>query len=120
MRTVDGNIFCINWTYKTKRHKTPLYAPKPGYIQSIDGMGIATLGLRLKAGRDRVGDIIDPAVGIQLCTQPGKYIDSKTPWAIVHHNHPLEPFWIKESDTFLQCTSTDEEVPSRIITVLRK
>ena len=37
------------------------------------------LGLSLKAGRGRVGDIIDPAVGIELCTVAGEHIQKNEP-----------------------------------------
>ena len=103
------------------KHKTHLYPKQNGYIRSIDGMGIAQLGLSLKAGRERVGDIIDPAVGIELCTVAGEHIQENEPWAIIHHNEPLDPNWIETSKSFLSFEETSKpQIPSRIITVLRK
>ena len=103
------------------KYKTPIYPKQDGYIKSIDGMGIAQLGLSLKAGREHVEDIIDPAVGIELCTLAGEYIQKNEPWAIIHHNEDLHPNWIEKSKSFLSFEETSKpRIPSRIITVLRK
>ena len=102
------------------QQKTPILAKQSGYIQAIDGMAIAKLGLKLKAGRERVQDKIDPAVGIQLCVEPGQYLHEGEPWAIVHHNTPLDPLWSELHVPFLEYSSQIPSIPSRIIKILRK
>jgi pyrimidine-nucleoside phosphorylase len=49
-------------------------AESAGYIRDVDAMAIAQSGLRLGAGRERVEDKIDPAVGLSDLAQAGERI----------------------------------------------
>lgn len=100
-------------------HRTHLHASSTGYIQSIDGMAVALLGLKMKAGRAMVGDVIDPAVGIELLKSPGDGIKEGEAWCIVHHNAPIERSWDEMRADFIQVVSEKPNIPSRIIKVLR-
>ena len=98
--------------------RTSLTADKSGYIQSIDGMSVALLGLKMKAGRAKVGDIIDPAVGVELLKMPGDKITAGEPWCVVHHNDPLNQDWDELGADFLSICTDKPTVPSRMIKVV--
>ncbi len=49
-------------------------AEKAGYVRDVDAMAIAQCALRLGAGRERVEDTIDPAVGLSDLAQAGERV----------------------------------------------
>jgi pyrimidine-nucleoside phosphorylase len=72
----------------TARHKTPVSAPKKGYLVAIDSFALGLSAMRLGAGRSKAEDKIDPAVGIELLHQVGDEVDKGEPVVIIHHNGP--------------------------------
>ena len=100
-------------------HQTHLTAQTTGFIHAIDGMAVALLGLKMKAGRAKVGDVIDPAVGLELIKRPGDAIKQGEAWCIVHHNDPLDPSWEEMQAQFLEIVDQKPHLPSRIIKVLQ-
>jgi pyrimidine-nucleoside phosphorylase len=67
-----------------RRHAVP--SPTAGYVADVDAMGIARAAMRLGAGRDRVEDAIDPAVGVRLLVSPGDGVEAGQPLAELHYN----------------------------------
>jgi thymidine phosphorylase len=59
------------------RHMVP--APRSGFVTRIDAQLIGRASVALGAGRDRVEDPIDPAVGILLRAKPGDYVEAGQP-----------------------------------------
>jgi pyrimidine-nucleoside phosphorylase len=53
------------------RHLVAVRAAKSGIVQSIDSRALAEVALALGAGRRRVEDTIDPAVGVELLKKRG-------------------------------------------------
>jgi len=49
-------------------------------------MGIARAAMRLGAGRDRIEDAIDPAVGVRLQVSVGDQVTAGQPLAELHYN----------------------------------
>ena len=82
-------------------------------------MSVALLGLKMKAGRAKVGDIIDPAVGVELLKQPGDPIDAGEAWCIVHHNDALDPTWPEMQSEFITVVDAKPSALSRIIKVVQ-
>jgi pyrimidine-nucleoside phosphorylase len=70
---VASNIFMIE-------------APGDGYIQRIDAERIAQCALLLGAGRQRIEDEIDPAVGITINKKSGNGVKAGDPVAVLHYN----------------------------------
>jgi pyrimidine-nucleoside phosphorylase len=68
----------------SRRHAVP--SPIAGYVADIDAMGIARAAMRLGAGRDRVEDAIDPAVGVRLRVSVGDQVEAGQPIAELHYN----------------------------------
>ena len=61
-------------------------APMDGYIQRIDAVRIAQATLLLGAGRQRMEDEIDPAVGITINKKSGHEVRAGEPIAVIHYN----------------------------------
>ncbi len=62
----------------------PVFADSPGVVTCMDTQSIGHVVVHLGGGRHRVGDIIDPAVGLaDLCTV-GQQLDVHTPLATIH------------------------------------
>ena len=64
----------------------PVSAPRDGYVVDVDPLAIARAANRLGAGRERKGDPIDHAVGIELVARPGDRVGAGDPLAVVYAN----------------------------------
>lgn len=61
-------------------------AGRSGWIAEMDAMKVGHSAMLLGAGRDKLGDQIDPAVGIELVRKRGDYVQAGEPLAIMHAN----------------------------------
>ena len=59
-------------------------APEAGYVADIEPLAIGHAAMRLGAGRERKGDVIDPAVGIVLRATVGEYVEKGAPLLDIH------------------------------------
>src|SRR5918996_3446192 len=63
-------------------------APRRGFVARVEpravGRGIVTLG----GGRQRVDDLIDPAVGFVITAKPGDWVEEGEPLATVFARDP--------------------------------
>ena len=59
-------------------------APRTGYLARLDAELIGRASVALGAGRDRVEDAVDPAVGIILKAKPGAHVASGDPVLELH------------------------------------
>jgi pyrimidine-nucleoside phosphorylase len=62
----------------------PLPAPRAGYVQDVDAMGVALAALRLGAGRAKAEAAIDPAVGLTDLVKIGEQVSAGAPLCTVH------------------------------------
>jgi pyrimidine-nucleoside phosphorylase len=60
-------------------------ADRPGYVAGLDAELVGRATMLLGAGRDKVEDAIDPAVGIVLCARPGDEVRAGDAVAEVHY-----------------------------------
>jgi len=97
----------------SRRHAVA--APVAGYVADIDAMGIARAAMRLGAGRDRVEDAIDPAVGVRLRVSVGDQVEAGQPIVELHYNDSARLFEAVALATDA-CTVTNMaiQVPPRI------
>ncbi len=65
-------------------HIRIVHAPERGYIADIEPLAIGRAAMRLGAGRERKGDIIDPAVGIVLQATVGEWVERGAPLFAIH------------------------------------
>jgi pyrimidine-nucleoside phosphorylase/thymidine phosphorylase len=63
-----------------------LASPGGGYIEAIDGEALGLCAMALGAGRARVEDRIDPAVGLLLRKKVGDRVARGEPLLVIHRN----------------------------------
>jgi pyrimidine-nucleoside phosphorylase len=67
--------------------RQPVFPAEDAYVLGFDTRGIGEVARRLGAGRLRVEDVVNPAVGIELHVEIGSRLHMDSPWATVHaHN----------------------------------
>jgi thymidine phosphorylase len=60
------------------------WVPSPGVVQRIDARAIGELAGSLGAARRRLGEAIDPAVGLELLLRVGERSEEGQPVARIH------------------------------------
>jgi thymidine phosphorylase len=60
-------------------------APRAGYVARIDAELVGRASVILGAGRDRVEDAVDPAVGIIVKAKPGAHVSAGDPVLELHY-----------------------------------
>jgi pyrimidine-nucleoside phosphorylase len=65
-----------------------LPAPRSGYLAGIHARLVGEAAVELGAGRQKKGDAVDHAVGIEVHHKVGDWVDSGQPLVTVHANHP--------------------------------
>ncbi len=65
------------------RHR--IMAERAGYVARLDAELIGRASVVLGAGRDRVGDAVDPAVGIIISAKPGTQVSAGDPILELHY-----------------------------------
>lgn len=66
--------------------KVAVPAPRAGFVQDVDAMGIALAALRLGAGRAKAEDQVDPAVGVSDLVKIGARVEAGGALCVVHAN----------------------------------
>ncbi|HET7753641.1 MAG TPA: thymidine phosphorylase [Anaeromyxobacteraceae bacterium] len=66
-------------------------APRGGYVEAIDAQAIGLAAMALGAGRARVEDRVDPAVGILVQKKVGDAVDRGEALCLLHHREGGEP-----------------------------
>ena len=87
---------------------TELSSGSAGWVEDIDAMAIATACLGLGAGRARLGDIVDRAVGAILEVQVGDRLEVGEPWMVLYHRGEMDRGVLEE--LLGSITLSDEEV----------
>ena len=98
----------------SKLSTTEIRSSSTGIVSDIDAMELALVALELGAGRKKIGDIIDHAVGFLLEVELGENIDEGETWITVHHRGELEELIIDRIRKSIQIIDTDFEPESRI------
>ena len=87
---------------------TELSSGSAGWVEDIDAMAIAEACLGLGAGRARLGDIVDRAVGAILEVQVGDRLEVGEPWMVLYHRGEMDRGALEE--LLGSITLSDEEV----------
>ncbi|MEW5883236.1 MAG: cytidine deaminase, partial [Armatimonadota bacterium] len=64
--------------------RQPVFPRRDGHVAGFDAQGIGEAARRLGAGRLRIEDVVNPAVGIELHVEIGSRLRMDAPWATVH------------------------------------
>ena len=85
----------------------PIEAADEGYIADIDALVLGRLAVEMGAGRSRVDDAVDPAVGIVVHKKPGDRIERGEALATLHLNasEGRERFATRATKAFTLATS---------------
>jgi pyrimidine-nucleoside phosphorylase/thymidine phosphorylase len=70
---------------------TEVRAARGGFVEAIDAQGIGLAAMALGAGRARVEDRVDPAVGIVVLRKVGDAVAEGDPLVALHHGAAGEP-----------------------------
>lgn len=103
---------------ESARHVTPLKANSGGWIQTIDSMLIAEVLREHGAGRFKIEDEIDPAVGCVLLASKGDEVQAGGVWCEIHHNKPISSAQHQTLENALHVSSTKIEANQRLIKVV--
>jgi pyrimidine-nucleoside phosphorylase len=63
-------------------------APREGFVTRLDAALVGRASVALGAGRDRVEDAVDPAVGILIAAKPGDAVRAGDPVLEIHYRDP--------------------------------
>jgi len=74
----------------TNLNTTELSVGEAGWVEGIDAMAIARVCLGLGAGRIRLGDSVDRAVGVILEAQVGDRLEEGEPWMVLYHRNEVD------------------------------
>jgi pyrimidine-nucleoside phosphorylase/thymidine phosphorylase len=72
-------------------HRREVPAPTAGFVTAIDTEAVGLASVALGAGRARVEDRIDPAVGLTVLKKLGDRVERGEPIATIHHGDAGEP-----------------------------
>jgi len=62
----------------------PVPAPRPGWVHAVDAREVGLAAVGLGAGRAKMGEEIDPAVGFEVLARPGDRVEEGEPLFRVH------------------------------------
>jgi pyrimidine-nucleoside phosphorylase len=65
------------------RHE--IRAPRSGYVTALAAEHVGRAAVALGAGRAKLDDLVDPAVGIEVTAPPGSEVRSGEPVLVVQH-----------------------------------
>ncbi|NLW90463.1 MAG: thymidine phosphorylase [Syntrophomonadaceae bacterium] len=89
MITVQGGTLdyqADNYGMEIARIRYLLRSERSGQIIDLDALEIGRSAMLLGAGREKIGDVIDHAVGIELCRKRGDVVEKDDILAIIHGN----------------------------------
>lgn len=102
----------------TAAHTWTLRASSTGYLKDIHTQNLGLLSMYLGGGREKVDDIIDYAVGLEIEAKVGDLVNLGDPLCVVHYNGELSV----EHQTFAQScfefSETKVEKPPLILKVI--
>ena len=89
-------------------NRTPIYAPRNGYVTQLDARVVGDAAVILGAGRRVKSDEVDPRVGVELVAKIGDQIEVGSPLLWIHHDeHGVQ----EASDRLLSAYQFAEESP---------
>ena len=109
----EHSLFLALGLLDSTLNTTEIKSSFSGIVYDIDAMEWALVALELGAGRKKIGDIIDHAVGFLLDVELGETIDKGDSWVTVYHRGELEKELIEKIKKSIHIIDTDFEIKSR-------
>jgi len=97
------------------RLRTQVLASNDGYLARLDALTVARSSIILGAGRERKGDPIDLAVGVELQAKIGDRLNRGQPLAILHANDEARQVEAERIFSSAVTISTDYVAPPPLI-----
>ncbi|NLN87298.1 MAG: pyrimidine-nucleoside phosphorylase [Syntrophomonadaceae bacterium] len=66
--------------------QVPVRADRDGYVGVVDAFQVGRTAMLLGAGRERIGDTIDPAVGVMVHKKKGDWVQEGDVMAVIYAN----------------------------------
>ena len=101
-------------------HQKPIFAPKEGYVTTMDTRAIGLSIIELGGGRKIPSQKLDLATGYTHFAQIGDKVDEKTPLAMVHYQ--TEEQYLKAKTAILQAihiSNTKPDLKSPILQIIQ-
>ena len=97
--------------------KFRIQAMKSGYVAAIDSETVGGVAMSLGAGRERVGDRIDPLAGVTLAVRVGERVATGTPLATLEKSSDPDGLESAAAELYkaFQISSAAPEVPPLVI-----
>jgi len=87
--------------------QVPVRADQDGYVAALDALEVGRTAMLLGAGREKIGDTIDPAVGVMVYKKKGDRVQEGDIMAVVYANREqLLPAAIQQLKGSYQLTDT--------------
>ncbi len=92
VRAQGGDVRFINEPHQLPKAKyiETVNSPQSGYLEMINARTIGMTSVLLGAGRNKKGDLIDYAVGIEVHHKVGDYVNEGEPLFTIHANDELK------------------------------
>ncbi len=92
VRAQGGDVRFINEPHQLPKAKyiETVNSPQSGYLEMINARTIGMTSVLLGAGRNKKGDLIDYAVGIDVHHKVGDYVNEGEPLFTIHANDELK------------------------------
>ncbi|MBD3368254.1 MAG: thymidine phosphorylase [Candidatus Eisenbacteria bacterium] len=87
-----------------------------GFVRSVDALAVGRASVRLGAGRLRLGDPVDPAVGIVIAAPVGTKVEQGEPLAVIHAATDVAAD--EAVDVVLGAFDVGEEPPEKRATII--
>jgi pyrimidine-nucleoside phosphorylase len=85
----DPRVVDLGMGLPTAPQRHLVTAARTGYVTKVDAALVGRASLALGAGRDRVEDHIDPAVGVVVKAKPGEHVHAGDPLLELHYRDPV-------------------------------
>jgi thymidine phosphorylase len=99
------------------RQRQEVLAPAGGFVARMETERIGWASMALGAGRQRVEDAVDPAVGLVLHKKRGERVEEGEPLATLHFNEPEK---LAEAQRWLKGAFRVASAPPRPVPLILK
>ena len=102
------------------RLRVEVPAPRAGRVATIDAECLGELAVSLGAGRARAEDVVDPAVGIELCVQRGDVVAQGQPLALLHvQSRRYADAWLVAAQSAFEIGPRSAPTPELVLARIR-
>ncbi len=76
-----------NYGLPQAKYQSEVKAVREGFVAAVDALEVGKTAMLLGAGREKIGDKVDPAVGVHLLKKRGDWVQPGETIAILHANN---------------------------------